>query len=71
MCAGALIQARVARVVFAACEPKTGAAGSVLDLFAEKRLNAYTAVLGGVLADEAGALLRCFFANKRKKSKML
>ena len=71
MCAGALIQARVARVIFAACEPKTGAAGSVLDLFAEKRLNAHTAVLGGVLADEAGALLRCFFANKRKKSQML
>ena len=67
MCAGALMQARVARVIFAASEPKTGAAGSVVDLFANKVLNAHTAVSGGVLADEAQAILQQFFQNKRKK----
>ena len=65
MCAGALIQARVRRVVYAAAEPKTGAAGSVLDVFAERRLNTHTAVLGGVLADEAQALLQQFFRQQR------
>ena len=67
MCASALMQARVARVIFAASEPKTGAAGSVVDLFANKALNAHTAVSGGVLADEAQAILQQFFQNKRKK----
>ena len=67
MCASALMQARVARVIFAASEPKTGAAGSVVDLFANKVLNAHTAVSGGVLADEAQAILQQFFQNKRKK----
>ena len=67
MCASALMQARVARVIFAASEPKMGAAGSVVDLFANKVLNAHTAVSGGVLADEAQAILQQFFQNKRKK----
>lgn len=65
MCAGALIQARVARVVYGAKEPKTGAAGSVVDLFGNGRLNNHTAVAGGVLADECGALLQRFFHAKR------
>lgn len=67
MCAGALMQARVARVIFAASEPKTGAAGSVVNLFANKTLNAHTAVSGGVLADEAQAILQRFFQKKRDK----
>lgn len=65
MCAGAIMHARVARVVFGARDPKTGAAGSVVDLFAEPRLNHQTQVQGGVLADECGAVLRQFFARKR------
>lgn len=67
MCAGALMQARVARVIFAASEPKTGAAGSVVNLFANKTLNAHTAVSGGVLADEAQVILQQFFQKKRDK----
>ena len=67
MCAGALIQARVARVIFAASEPKTGAAGSVVNLFANKTLNAHTGVSGGVLADEAQVILQQFFQKKRDK----
>ena len=67
MCAGALMQARVARVIFAASEPKTGAAGSVVNLFANKTLNAHTAVSGGVLADEAQVILQQFFQKKRGK----
>ena len=65
MCASAMIQARVARVVFAAHEPKTGAAGSVLNLFANKQLNQHTAILGGVLADEAKQQLQAFFRLRR------
>jgi len=60
-CAGAMLHARLARVVFGAPDPKTGAAGSVLDLFRETRLNHRTAVQGGVLADECQALLQGFF----------
>ncbi|MFC3875519.1 tRNA adenosine(34) deaminase TadA [Neisseria musculi] len=66
MCAGALIQARVARVVYGAREPKTGAAGSVVDLFGNIRLNRRTAIAGGVLADECGALLQQFFHARRQ-----
>ena len=65
MCAMALMHARLKRVVFAATDPKTGAAGSVTDLFADSRLNHHTVVQGGVLADAASALLRQFFAERR------
>ena len=65
MCAGAIMHARVRRLVFGARDPKTGACGSVIDLFAETRLNHHTAVQGGVLAGECGALLSGFFAGRR------
>jgi tRNA(adenine34) deaminase len=65
MCAGAIVLARVPRVTFAARDPKAGAAGSVLDVLAEPRFNHRPAVLGGILADEAAALLREFFAARR------
>lgn len=65
MCAGAMLHARLAQVVFAAPDPKTGAAGSVLNLFADTRLNHHTAVTGGVLQAEAVTLLQAFFAERR------
>lgn len=65
MCSGAMMHARLARVVYAAQDPKTGACGSVLDLFAEEKLNHHAAVEGGVLAGEAGAMLKAFFAERR------
>lgn len=65
MCSGAMLHARLARVVFGATDPKTGVAGSVLDLFAEPRLNHQTAVQGGVRAGECAALLQDFFAGRR------
>jgi len=68
MCAGAIMHARLARVVFGAPDPKTGACGSVVNLFAEARLNHHAQVQGGVLAEECGALLRAFFASRRSPS---
>ena len=65
MCAGAIMQARIRRLVFGAADPKTGACGGVVNLFAEPRLNHHTLVTGGVLAEECGALLRQFFAGRR------
>jgi tRNA(Arg) A34 adenosine deaminase TadA len=65
MCAGAMLHARIARVVFGAADPKAGAAGSVIDLFAEKRLNHHATVVGGVRAGTCGALLSSFFAERR------
>jgi len=65
MCAGAIMHARLARVVFGAADAKTGACGSVLNLFNESRLNHHTEVLGGVLAEEAAQILRSFFAARR------
>jgi len=66
MCAGAIMHARIARLVYGASDPKTGACGSVVDLFAEDRLNHHTEVTGGVLATEAGKQLSDFFAVRRK-----
>jgi tRNA(adenine34) deaminase len=65
MCAGAIVLARVPRVVYGATDPKAGAAGSVLDVLGEPRLNHRPAVLGGVLAPECAALLVDFFAGRR------
>jgi tRNA(adenine34) deaminase len=68
MCSGAIMHARVGRVVFGARDPKTGAAGSVVDLYAEARLNHHADIVGGVLAEESGALLSGFFAARRAKT---
>ena len=65
MCAGAIVLARVPRVVYGTVDPKAGAAGSVLDVLAEPRLNHRPEVAGGLLADEAAALLVNFFASRR------
>ena len=65
MCAGAIVLGRVPRVIYAADDPKAGAAGSVLDVLAEPRLNHRPIVARGLLADEAADLLRAFFASKR------
>ncbi len=65
MCAGALGLARVDRLVYGAADPKAGAAGSVWDLVRDRRMNHRPEVIGGVLADECGELLRLFFAAHR------
>ena len=66
MCAGAIQHARIRRVVFGAQDPKTGACGSVVNLFEDRRLAPHTAVAAGVLADESASLLRGFFADRRR-----
>jgi tRNA(adenine34) deaminase len=68
MCSGAIMHARIARVVYGARDPKTGVAGSVLDLFAEPRLNHHATIEGGVLADDCGRMLSSFFAARRSKT---
>jgi tRNA(adenine34) deaminase len=65
MCVGALIHARLARVVYGASDPKTGACGSVFDLASSSRMNHRLEVMGGVLAEESAALLKQFFAARR------
>lgn len=69
MCAGAIMHARIARVVYGASDPKTGACGSVVNAFAELRLNHHAVVQGGVLAEECGAMLSNFFAMRRAQQK--
>jgi len=68
MCAGAIQHARIARVVFGAADPKTGACGSVVDLFSEPLLNHHARIEGGVLASQCGELLTNFFRERRATS---
>lgn len=70
MCAGAMMHARIARVVYGASDPKTGACGSVLNLFENTQLNHHTVVQGGVLAEECGTLLSDFFAARRQRARV-
>ena len=65
MCAGAIVLGRIPRMVYGAVDPKAGAAGSVLDILAEPRLNHRPEVAGGLLADESAELLREFFRSRR------
>lgn len=66
MCAGAIMHARIARIVYGASDPKSGACGSVIDLFSERRLNHHTLVRAGVMHEACGALLSDFFARRRR-----
>ncbi|HQZ02090.1 MAG TPA: tRNA adenosine(34) deaminase TadA [Thauera sp.] len=68
MCAGAIMHARIARVVYGAGDPKTGVAGSVVDLFAEPRLNHHATIERGLLGEECGRMLSSFFAARRSKT---
>jgi tRNA(adenine34) deaminase len=70
MCVGAMFHARIARVVYGASDPKTGAAGSVMNLFEEQRLNHHAVVQGGVLAEECGKVLSHFFAARRAQQRI-
>jgi tRNA(adenine34) deaminase len=67
MCAGAIQHARIARLVYGASDPKTGACGSVINLMAEPKLNHHTEVTHGLLAEECGVLLSSFFKERRRK----
>ena len=67
MCAGAIMHARIIRVVYGAADPKSGACGSIVDLFAERRLNHHAYVTAGVLAEECGDMLTAFFAARRNR----
>ncbi len=69
MCAGAIQHARLSHLVYGAADPKTGACGSVVDLFGEPRLNHHARVRGGVLAAECGRMLADFFAERRQRKK--
>lgn len=69
MCAGAIMHARIKRLVYGASDFKTGVCGSMLNLFAEERLNHHADVTGGVLADECGSMLSSFFAMRRAQQK--
>jgi tRNA(adenine34) deaminase len=69
MCSGAMMHARLVRIVFGASDPKTGVCGSVLNLFAQDKLNHHAEVVRGVLADQCGALLKDFFASRRQAQK--
>ena len=69
MCSGAMMHARLARVVYGAADPKTGACGSVVNLFEQEKLNHHTELLGGVMAEECGQLLKEFFAMRREQVK--
>jgi tRNA(adenine34) deaminase len=71
MCSGAMMHARLARVIYAAPDPKTGACGSVLDMFGFDQLNHHTEVVGGVLADQASAMLKGFFAERRAAARKI
>jgi tRNA(adenine34) deaminase len=71
MCAGAMLHARLARVVFGAADPKTGACGSVVNLFEQQKLNHHAELAGGVLAEECGAMLKQFFADRRASAHRL
>jgi tRNA(adenine34) deaminase len=68
MCSGAIFHARLAALVFGASDPKTGVAGSVLDVYANRQLNHQTEIRGGVLAGESAAMLQMFFRDKRARS---
>ena len=69
MCSGAIQHARIARLVYGASDPKTGACGSVVNLMSEPKLNHHTEVLGGVLAEQCGAVLTAFFKQRRLTNK--
>jgi tRNA(adenine34) deaminase len=65
MCSGAMMHARLSKVVFGAADPKTGACGSVVNLFEQEQLNHHAEIVGGVMAEECGAMLKSFFAARR------
>lgn len=71
MCSGAMMHARLARVIFGAPDPKTGACGSIVNLFEQDKLNHHTEVVGGVLAEECGGLLKEFFAERRRAAQRM
>jgi tRNA(adenine34) deaminase len=68
MCAGAIMHARIAKLVYGTRDPKTGACGSVVDLFADPRLNHHTEIRGGVMEAECGGVLSAFFAARRQQN---